>query len=236
MHDTFELTLVTRGAEWVRLDDSPAQAARSVLIVIPPGTVHSSHTRQVGVEFHCLHLDARQAAPVLDELALDALGRPQTFLASPRVMAAFRSIASAEAPLAADTRSLSVLEAVGEQVAAVKRRAELPHRRRLQRVESFIREEPEASHTVASLAAIAGLSPFHFVRAFRQFFGRTPHQLVLDVRLERARELMRSDRTLTEIAHTVGFASSSRLTEAFTRRFGDPPSAWRRRQRAASSL
>lgn len=235
VHDTWELTLVTRGAEWVSLDEAaPQQAARSALVVIPPGTLHSSHTRQVGVEFQCLHLDAHQAEPLFDELALRAL-EPHTFLASPEVCAAFRSLRHADDLLANDDGSVTLLGALSKMMTTQRRRAELPHRRRLERVEALIHAAPDQPHTVSSLAAVAGLSPFHFVRSFRQYFGRTPHQLVLDVRLERAQVLMRTDRSLTEIAHEVGFASSSRLTEAFTRRFGSAPSKWREAQRPCST-
>jgi AraC-like DNA-binding protein len=230
VHETLELTLVTRGAEWIAFDDgAPSQAARSVLIVVPPGIVHSSFTRQVGVDFHCLHLDAQHTRAVLEELSLEVLEGPHTRLASPAMAAAFRrlSAATAASPLAADEGSVQVLDALAQMVKTTHRRAELPNRRRLERVQAFVRAHLDASHTVPSLAAVAGLSPFYFLRSFRQYFGCTPHQFVLDLRLERARVLMRSERTLTAIAHEVGFASSSRLTEAFTRRFGASPSVWR---------
>jgi AraC-like DNA-binding protein len=239
VHDTIELTLVTRGAEWVSFDDdAPAQAARSALIVVPPRVVHSSFTKQVGVDFFCLHLDAQHAATVLDELALDVLDAPHTRLASPGLCAAFRRLeaAKAQSVLAADDGSVAVLDALAQMVVTKQRRDELPNRRRLERVEAWVRAHLDEAHTVPSLAKVAGLSPFHFLRTFRQYFGCTPHQFVLERRLERARELMRGELRLTDIAHEVGFSSSSRLTEAFTRRFGETPSAFRASQRVTSSL
>ncbi len=237
VHDTVELTLVTRGAEWISFgDDRPLQAGRSALIVVPPGVVHSSFTKQVAVDFFCLHLDAHHAASVLDELAL-GLDAPHTRLASPALCAAFRRLhaAQTQSALAADDGSMAVLDALAKMVATKQRRDELPNRRRLERVEAWVRAHLDEAHTVPSLAQVAGLSPFHFLRTFRQYFGRTPHQFVLERRLERARELMRGELTLTDIAHEVGFSSSSRLSEAFTRRFGETPSAFREGQRITST-
>jgi AraC family transcriptional regulator len=66
---------------------------------------------------------------------------------------------------------------------------------------------------VATLANIAGRSPFHFTRVFARSVGVTPHRYVVHLRLQRATELVREGRFgLTKIAATIGFADQSHLS------------------------
>jgi transcriptional regulator GlxA family with amidase domain len=102
---------------------------------------------------------------------------------------------------------------------------------RLRRVMEAVRGELAARWSVAGMAEVAAMSRSSFSRAFRQATGHSPGQWVLDQRVQRAEWLMRTtDQPLSEIAGLVGFGSPSRLTEAFVRRHGEPPSTWRARQ------
>jgi AraC family transcriptional regulator len=81
---------------------------------------------------------------------------------------------------------------------------------------------------VGELAAIAGLSSFHFSRAFKRTTGQSPYAFALGRRVIRARELLSTKLPLAEIALAVGFASQSHLTEHFRRRIGVTPGRIRR--------
>jgi AraC-like DNA-binding protein len=82
---------------------------------------------------------------------------------------------------------------------------------------------------LAQLARECGLSAGHFARAFRQSFGMAPHQWLLSVRVERAKErLLHSDASLAEIAIDCGFADQSHFTRVFTKQIGVGPGQWRR--------
>lgn len=78
------------------------------------------------------------------------------------------------------------------------------------------------------LAAVAGVSPFHFHRVFRGLMGETLQKFVKRVRLERAVAQMslRPRPPLTAIALACGFSSSSDFTRSFRQRFGVAPSAF----------
>jgi AraC family transcriptional regulator len=81
---------------------------------------------------------------------------------------------------------------------------------------------------ISDLAALVGMSRFHFARLFRATVGSTPHQYVLERRLERARELLRFDDVpLRDIATATGFSDQSHLTRHVKRRFGRTPAALR---------
>ena len=82
--------------------------------------------------------------------------------------------------------------------------------------------------SLRALAAEAGLSPFHFARAFRASTGVTPHGLQVRLRVTRAAELLATtDRSVTAIAHEVGYHSGQALARAFLRETGRSPSAHR---------
>ncbi len=83
--------------------------------------------------------------------------------------------------------------------------------------------------SLAEVARQCGLSIGHFSRAFRQSLGTTPHQWLVQRRLDAAKDLIRSCRMpLSNVALSCGFADQSHLTRVFTREVGASPAAWRR--------
>jgi AraC-like DNA-binding protein len=102
--------------------------------------------------------------------------------------------------------------------------------RRLCRARDLLREVREPSPSIADLAREVQISPFHFIRQFEAVFGLTPHQFRIQARLDAARHLLAtSDTSVTDICMEVGFSSLGSFSALFTRRFGETPSAYRRR-------
>jgi len=98
----------------------------------------------------------------------------------------------------------------------------------LERVRNFVEANIEAPLSLADLAAQAGLSPYHFARAFRRRTGLPPHRYVTSRRIARAKQMLEStDLPIAEIAYTVGLASQSHLTTLFRRFVGTTPRAYR---------
>jgi AraC family transcriptional regulator len=79
------------------------------------------------------------------------------------------------------------------------------------------------------LAREAGMSEFHFSRAFKRTTGLTPSQYFIDLRLEKARRLLReTNRSAIEIGLEVGYTSPSHFARIFRREVGLSPSDYRR--------
>jgi AraC family transcriptional regulator len=91
---------------------------------------------------------------------------------------------------------------------------------RARRVLEFIDANLDGCLTVDSLAQVAALSPFHFVRAFRQSLGLTPHRYVRARRLERARQLLVSGQRARDVAQWIGYESVSHFRTAYYTEFG----------------
>ena len=82
--------------------------------------------------------------------------------------------------------------------------------------------------TLAELAALCDLSPWHFSRAFRETHGHPPHRYLTRLRIQRARELLeRTPLSITAIAMATGY-SPQQLVRHFRQASGLPPSEYRR--------
>jgi AraC family transcriptional regulator len=99
----------------------------------------------------------------------------------------------------------------------------------LRRVIDYIEADLSRPFTIDGLAEIAGVSPRHFMRAFRQSSGQTPLRFVYGLRLERAKEfLLNPRRTATEVALECGFSDAQHFSNAFKKAIGLTPSDFRR--------
>lgn len=89
---------------------------------------------------------------------------------------------------------------------------------RARRVLEYLNENLSRKLTIAELAAVSGLSPFHFIRAFAKTFGQAPHQYLLVLRLTLAEKLLvEGNLSIADIAYLSGFSSQSHLTVAMKR-------------------
>jgi AraC family transcriptional regulator len=98
-------------------------------------------------------------------------------------------------------------------------------------VKEYINNHLHQDLKLDELAAIAQLSPYHFLRLFKQSIGITPHQYILQCRLNHAKNLLQhSHLSIAEIAIRTGFCDQSHLTRHFKRIMGmTPKQLWRSR-------
>jgi AraC family transcriptional regulator len=107
------------------------------------------------------------------------------------------------------------------------------HGARYSRVITLIEDELDTNLSQAALAEAAGLSSWHFCRAFKAATGIPPHRFVMLRRLARVQQLFRTTKlTLAEIAAACGFSSHAHLTTVFRRELGANPSELRRMTKA----
>ncbi|HEX5705243.1 MAG TPA: AraC family transcriptional regulator [Pyrinomonadaceae bacterium] len=107
---------------------------------------------------------------------------------------------------------------------------------RLCRARAFINERYHEPINLDEISREACLSRYHFLRLFREEFATTPHQYLIDRRIEKAKELLRHRRlTVTDVCFEVGFQSLGSFSTLFRQRVGDAPVNYRQRQREAQS-
>lgn len=95
-----------------------------------------------------------------------------------------------------------------------------------------LRSDSDADVSLAALASDAGLSRFHFCRAFKDSTGLSPHAWLRQHRLEQAMNMLRdSDASVVSVAAALGYSSQTAFAAAFRKLTGETPSDWRRRLR-----
>jgi len=126
--------------------------------------------------------------------------------------------------IAADTTTIlaAVLAAVrsrrnGGRIDAMVRRAKL-----------ILEQQPEELASMERLAAELNLSPTHFHRLFREHTGLSPYQYHLQLRINRAKEMLHgTNLSIKQIAAALGFENPYHFSKTFKKKTGMSPSKWR---------
>ena len=99
---------------------------------------------------------------------------------------------------------------------------------RVRRVTEYIEQNLDKELSLAELAALVCMSPFHFARLFKVSTGEPPHRFVIRQRIARASAfLAQRELSVAEIARRVGFRTPSHFTTVFRRISGTTPTGYR---------
>jgi AraC-like DNA-binding protein len=104
----------------------------------------------------------------------------------------------------------------------------IPHDKQLHIARAYLDSNYTSAITIQEVSQKAALSPYHFIRLFCRVYKKTPHQYLIQRRIERAKELLRSsDLSITEICLEVGFESLGSFSTRFRKDTGLSPSEYR---------
>jgi AraC family transcriptional regulator len=99
---------------------------------------------------------------------------------------------------------------------------------RLRRMTEYIHQNLDKDLTLAELADVVYMSPYHFARLFKGSTGVPPHHFVVQQRIAHARGVLATTgRSIAEISRLVGFRTPSHFTRVFRRVLGTTPGAYR---------
>lgn len=106
--------------------------------------------------------------------------------------------------------------------------------KRLARARDFIRDAYLDPITLSDISRAANLSPYHFLRAYKEVFQETPHDFVTRLRIDRAKTLLaKGSHNVTEACFEVGFSSLGSFSMLFSRQVGLPPSEYQKYARSS---
>ena len=214
------------------------EAALHSLTLVPAGAIHEWVT-EGPIDFAHIYIDPARLARMVGEVfdrdpARFSLEGKMAFEDALIVECYQALLAEAKAPhlLYLETifeTLLARLIAVHGNLAQVQ--ARVPYAltpSRLRAVREFVETSFADPVTLDDLARIAGLSRFHFNRAFRRAEGVPPYAYVTRRRLREARRLLReTDRPVADIALACGYANGAQFASAFRRAVGLAPSDYR---------
>lgn len=219
-------------------------------------TYHGEHGRRLletgsvllgnaGAGYQCSHEDSTgdccqvvHFSPAALDEAQSSLGRRRTPRFTGSVLPPLDRLAPVLAGMAHDPEGtapelLSAVLAVQDD-ADLRIMEPTPREQRgLRAATALIEARLDEVMSLDELAAIAGMSRFHFLRCFRRVHGTTPYRYLLARRLAlAAQELGGSHRPVAEIAFANGFGDLSTFNARFKAAFGVSPSAWRAKLRS----
>lgn len=105
----------------------------------------------------------------------------------------------------------------------------ISHDERLRMARAYLDSNYTNAVTIQSISRETAFSPYHFIRLFCRVYKQTPHQYLIQRRIDRAIELLRSsDLSVTEICLEVGFESLGSFSTRFRKITGLSPSEYRK--------
>ncbi len=100
-----------------------------------------------------------------------------------------------------------------------------------------ISARPEAFESSRQLARLCGYSTDHFTRTFRRIIGRSPTEVLIDARIDKAKDLLAfSDLAVGEIAERLGYHNIYFFSRQFRQRAGLSPAAFRDRLSSGAAV
>ena len=102
---------------------------------------------------------------------------------------------------------------------------------------AYMRENLSRDVQLSDLAQIAGLSPHHFARMFRQNTGTSPHAYLMGARMEKARALLaQTSMPVSDVAALVGYSAPSTFARLFKAHVGETPQRYRQLTQIKATL
>ena len=105
--------------------------------------------------------------------------------------------------------------------------AELPDaQQKVLMIKELLADSPEVNYSLQDLADIVGLSAWHFLRQFKKYVGLPPHAWLVQVRLYKARQLLKQGEQIAMVAHNCGFSDQSHFNRHFKKAMGVTPAQY----------
>lgn len=116
-----------------------------------------------------------------------------------------------------------------QNIQALKASTRLEIFKRISTAKDWMEANFQNSATLEDIAAIASMNSQHFLRMFKQAYAITPHQYLIDLKLKKAKRLLEDNNlTISDICQSIGFESAFSFSILFKKRFGMPPSHFRK--------
>lgn len=227
-HEAFGLGAIETGVERFRYRGAEHLAPADSLVTMNPEELHTGRAEtDGGWRYRMIYIEPRLVEQISGERGWwfgQAVGHDA--VRAKGVSALLARLWRCDDPLAFDGL-LATLVGEFRVHARTARPAASEGALRFARVIDYMRAHLGRTLRLEELAAVAGLSPFHFLRRFQATHHATPHQMLMALRLFAAKEQLARGEAPAQVAVAVGLADQAHLTRAFQRRYGVTPARYR---------
>ncbi|QQQ00074.1 AraC family transcriptional regulator [Lysobacter enzymogenes] len=231
-HEAYGLGAIESGVERFRYRGSDHLAPPDSLVLMNPDVLHTGHAVTAeGWRYRMIYVEPEAAAQITGDEGwwFDDAVRHDPARAR-RVTARLDALWHAREPLAFDSQLHALLDEFRDH-ARMPRRARPEAPKRFVPVLDYLRAQLAERVTLEELAAVADLSPFHFLRQFRAQYHVTPQQMLMALRLYEAKRLLAAGLPPARIAAETGLTDQAHFTRAFQRRYGITPARYQKQLR-----
>ena len=233
-HDAYGFGVIERGVERFRYAGAEHLAPPDSIVLMNPDELHTGRAETPdGWRYRMIYIEPETLAELAGErdwwfsAAVIANDRSR----ARRLASLLDSLWQATEPLAFDSLLSKLVEEL-RPLARIPRRAREDQAFRFAPVLDYMHAHLDERIVLDDLAAVAGLSPFHFLRRFQAQHDATPQQMLMALRLGAAKRLLAGGEAPARVAAATGLADQAHLTKAFARRYGTTPARYQRQVRA----
>ncbi|XTZ37948.1 AraC family ligand binding domain-containing protein [Salmonella enterica] len=222
-HEAFGIGAIEAGAERFRYRGTQYVAPENSVVTMNPDELHTGEAETAdGWRYRMVYLDA----DLLEEVTgirhwwFKEVTRHDP-LRTRQICTLIHGLWHSDDPLTQQGLLFNLIESFQPLAHHAPPLSEGSHR--FERVREYLHDNYMHSVTLDELANVAALSPYHFQRRFKAHYHVTPHQMLMAIRLWRAKAFLTQGMPAAEVAAVTGLTDQSHLTRAFTHRYGITP-------------
>lgn len=230
-HDELYLGTIQSGRGFLEYGGARHATPCGTLMIVPPGEIHANYKEDCA--FRCVFVPIELVQTIVEHFTEQELPSitfrggliedPQTFA---KLVEVHRVLDSANATPASDSAVAHFLTRLVMRHSATgvpSSPSNTQERAAVLRAQKYLEEHFADRVTLQDLARLTRLSPFHLNRLFCKQIGMPPHAYQIQVRISRAKSLLRSGRRISETASTTGFVDQSHFSRQFKKFVGVTP-------------
>lgn len=108
--------------------------------------------------------------------------------------------------------------------------------KRLNASRDYIADNYRAQLSLSGIAQCSHMSPYHFLRVFKDTYGETPNEFLIRLRIEQAKKMLITENySVSEVCEKVGYTSLGSFSSLFLKQVGVAPTLYRRQLWALST-
>lgn len=236
-HDTWAIGVIEAGLLRLRTARGEWIGGQGTILAFAPGEIHSAEALAPGgYRYRMVY----PSADMIQDIGASDRGMTESLFQTPvfidhdlagKLVRAHQPLmdgewgARAESRLVAALRSLWRTHQGTRSVAGVHAPADLTA---IECARGYLGSRFSKPVRLAHIAAECGMNAFQLIRVFQRVLGVTPYAYLVQLRVNRARDLLHQGVAVSEVAYSCGFSDQSHLTRVFKKAVGVPPGTYRR--------